>query len=202
MEIVRDSSCGELVLHTFSVISLICTSNNSSHVIKFVNLGIIDLIKQRLTDIDTEMDHKIATNAAFSLSNIVAEPDAIPHHAVLRSRVFQEALIPLLQRADITCLLRYELTSAMGNFFIHCDFDLCYYVFSDCPILHSIVSNLIAPNTDDITLLALLYAANYILSVTRKFKRKAQKFKIMSAITRADEILLSFETQGGIDALE
>lgn len=46
--VLRDSTDTELLLDTYNVVALICTSPDSSHVIKFVNLGVMDLIKQRL----------------------------------------------------------------------------------------------------------------------------------------------------------
>jgi hypothetical protein len=142
MRLVK-TGCAELVSKSFCVIALICASDDSSHVINFVNLDIIDLIKQRLVaPLEFDAEIELAINASFALSNIVADSDCSAQHAVLRSNIFELALIPLLQKPNLSELLRYELVSAVGNFFIHLDFDLCYYLIHECAIIPCIVEGL------------------------------------------------------------
>lgn len=191
-------------MEAFNIVALICTAKDSSHVVKFINLGIMELIKQRFqmhiasSSVDSA---KICTNAAFALSNIVADADGSPHFAVLQTRLFEEALIPMLSLPDLDPTLRYEVITAVGNFFLQLDFDLLYYLLTGCDLIKCIVQGLKSSFTVDI-LLAFIFASHKILKLARRFKKKAQSMGVASAIVKGNEVMLAFEEHGGIDALE
>jgi hypothetical protein len=78
LQIARDSLSVELVTLALQAAAQLCTSSDSSHVVKFLTYGIIDVIKQKLlTHLQSSEPQSwdISINAAFALVNIAADPD-------------------------------------------------------------------------------------------------------------------------------
>ena len=80
-----------------SICGQLCSASDSRHAGRFTGLGLLELLKQRLL---CELQHpqqtgRTAVNAAFTVANILAEPELALCHEVLRTRMLQDALAPL-----------------------------------------------------------------------------------------------------------
>ena len=196
--ILREFTSPNLLSEVFKLTALICASTCSSHVVKFISLGIVELIKCRLQRYNSQEEESVFINAAFALANIAADSDFTAHQAILVQRVYQAAVVPLLMQDHIPEIFRIELIMSLGNFFLHADFDLTYYLLTDSEILPCLIKQLTIATTPAI--LFSLIQVKTILGKAKKFRVKAQQFGLMTK--KSDDLLLMFEAAGGIDKLE
>lgn len=136
--ILREFKNPDLLSEVLKLTALICASTCSSHVVKFISLGIVELIKCRLQSYNSQ-EEPVFINAAFALTNIAADSDFTAHQAILVQRVYQDAVVPLLMQDHIPEIFRIELIMSLGNFFLHADFDLTYYLLTDSEILPCLI---------------------------------------------------------------
>jgi hypothetical protein len=88
-KLIRSDPTEDLVADALGISGQICSATDSRHVSEFINLGMIELIKQRLIAQLScpRQSPKVAINAAYTLSNILADPEVTICHEVLRSRL-------------------------------------------------------------------------------------------------------------------
>ena len=138
VKILREFQSPGLLSEVLKLIASICASTCSSHVVKFISLGIVELIKCRLQTFNPE-EEPVFINAAFALANIAADSDFSAHQAILVQRIYQDAVVPLLMQEHISEIFRFELIMSLGNFFLHSDFDMAYYLITDSEILPCLI---------------------------------------------------------------
>lgn len=63
----------------------------------------------------------------------------------------------------------------MGNFFIHCEFDICFYILADSDLMQHMVRALLLATCSVRTLLAYLFLVRNILGIVLKVKTKASR---------------------------